>query len=50
MGRVAAGQRVDSLRSLGDPRAHPVDTLLDQVAQYPTYVEAYYAALEQLAL
>jgi dihydrolipoamide dehydrogenase len=28
----------------------PVDVLLDQVAQYPTYTEAYLAALEQLAL
>ena len=28
----------------------PVDTLLDQVAQYPTYSEAYLAALEKLAL
>jgi pyruvate/2-oxoglutarate dehydrogenase complex dihydrolipoamide dehydrogenase (E3) component len=28
----------------------PVDILLDQVAQYPTYSEAYLAALEQLAL
>ncbi len=28
----------------------PVDVLLDQVAQYPTYSEAYLAALEQLAL
>jgi dihydrolipoamide dehydrogenase len=28
----------------------PIDTLLDQVAQYPTYSEAYLAALEQLAL
>jgi len=28
----------------------PVDVLLDQVAQFPTYSEAYLAALEQLAL
>jgi len=28
----------------------PIDTLLDQVAQYPTYSEAYLAGLEQLAL
>jgi pyruvate/2-oxoglutarate dehydrogenase complex dihydrolipoamide dehydrogenase (E3) component len=28
----------------------PIDILLDQVAQYPTYSEAYLAALEQLAL
>ena len=28
----------------------PIDTLLDQVAQYPTYSEAYLAALEQLDL
>jgi dihydrolipoamide dehydrogenase len=28
----------------------PVDTLLDQVAQYPTYTEAYLAALEQLRM
>jgi dihydrolipoamide dehydrogenase len=28
----------------------PVEVLLDQVAQYPTYTEAYLAALEQLAL
>jgi pyruvate/2-oxoglutarate dehydrogenase complex dihydrolipoamide dehydrogenase (E3) component len=28
----------------------PIDALLDQVAQYPTYSEAYLAALEQLAL
>jgi pyruvate/2-oxoglutarate dehydrogenase complex dihydrolipoamide dehydrogenase (E3) component len=28
----------------------PLDTLLDQVAQYPTYSEAYLAALEQLDL
>jgi dihydrolipoamide dehydrogenase len=28
----------------------PIDVLLDQVAQYPTYSEAYLAALEQLAL
>jgi dihydrolipoamide dehydrogenase len=28
----------------------PVDVLLDQVAQYPTYSEAYLTALEQLAL
>jgi hypothetical protein len=28
----------------------PVDVLLDQVAQYPTYSEAYLAALEQLSL
>ena len=28
----------------------PIDTLLDQVAQYPTYSEAYLAALEQLPL
>src|SRR5258708_3084498 len=27
----------------------PVDVLLDQVAQFPTYNEAYLAALEQLA-
>ena len=27
-----------------------IDVLLDQVAQYPTYTEAYLAALEQLAL
>ena len=26
----------------------PVDVLLDQVAQYPAYSEAYLAALEQL--
>ena len=30
--------------------AIPVDVLLDQVAQFPTYSEAYLAALEQLAL
>lgn len=28
----------------------PVDTLLDQVAQFPTYHEAYHAALEKLDL
>jgi pyruvate/2-oxoglutarate dehydrogenase complex dihydrolipoamide dehydrogenase (E3) component len=28
----------------------PIDTLLDQVAQYPTYTEAWLAALEQLSL
>jgi pyruvate/2-oxoglutarate dehydrogenase complex dihydrolipoamide dehydrogenase (E3) component len=28
----------------------PIDTLLDQVAQYPTYTEAYLTALEQLPL
>jgi len=28
----------------------PIPTLLDQVAQYPSYSEAYLAALEQLAL
>jgi len=28
----------------------PISTLLDQVAQYPTYSEAYLVALEQLAL
>jgi len=28
----------------------PIDTLLDQVAQYPTYSEAYLVALEQLSL
>ena len=28
----------------------PIDTLLDQVAQYPTYSEAYLAGLEKLAL
>jgi pyruvate/2-oxoglutarate dehydrogenase complex dihydrolipoamide dehydrogenase (E3) component len=28
----------------------PVDVLLDQVAQFPTYTEAYLAALEQLTL
>jgi pyruvate/2-oxoglutarate dehydrogenase complex dihydrolipoamide dehydrogenase (E3) component len=28
----------------------PLDVLLDQVAQFPTYSEAYLAALEQLAL
>jgi pyruvate/2-oxoglutarate dehydrogenase complex dihydrolipoamide dehydrogenase (E3) component len=28
----------------------PIDILLDQVAQYPTYSEAYLAGLEQLAL
>ena len=27
-----------------------IDTLVDQVAQYPTYSEAYLAALEQLTL
>jgi dihydrolipoamide dehydrogenase len=32
-------------------RAHiPIDILLDQVAQYPTYSEAYLNALEQLAM
>jgi len=32
-------------------RAHiPIDTLLDGVAQFPTYSEAYLAALEQLEL
>jgi pyruvate/2-oxoglutarate dehydrogenase complex dihydrolipoamide dehydrogenase (E3) component len=30
--------------------AIPVDVLLDQVAQFPTYSEAYLAALEQLTL
>ncbi len=28
----------------------PISVLLDQVAQYPTYTEAYLAALEQLGL
>ena len=28
----------------------PIDVLLDQVAQYPTYSEAYLVALEQLSL
>ena len=28
----------------------PVDVLLDQVAQFPTYTEAYLSALEKLAL
>jgi len=28
----------------------PVDVLLDQVAQFPTYSEAYLSALEKLAL
>ena len=28
----------------------PIDSLLDQVAQYPTYSEAYLTALEQLPL
>jgi dihydrolipoamide dehydrogenase len=28
--------------------AIPVETLLDQVAQFPTYAEAYVAALESL--
>jgi dihydrolipoamide dehydrogenase len=28
----------------------PIDVLLDQVAQFPTYSEAYLNALEQLAL
>lgn len=28
----------------------PVETLLDQVAQFPTYHEAYHAALEKLEL
>jgi len=27
-----------------------IDTLLDGVAQFPTYTEAYLAALEQLAI
>ena len=27
----------------------PLDVLLDQVAQFPTYTEAYLTALEQLA-
>jgi pyruvate/2-oxoglutarate dehydrogenase complex dihydrolipoamide dehydrogenase (E3) component len=30
--------------------AIPIDVLLDQVAQFPTYSEAYLAALDQLAL
>lgn len=30
--------------------AVPVDTLLDQVAQFPTYTEAYLSALEQMNL
>ena len=28
----------------------PIDTLLDQVAQFPTYHEAFQVALEQLDL
>jgi hypothetical protein len=28
----------------------PISVLLDQVAQYPTYTEAWLAALEQLSL
>ena len=28
----------------------PISVLLDQVAQYPTYTEAWHAALEQLSL
>ena len=28
----------------------PIDTLLDQVAQFPTYSEAYLAGLERLDL
>ncbi len=30
--------------------AVPVDTLLDQVAQFPTYTEAYLSAMEQMKL
>jgi pyruvate/2-oxoglutarate dehydrogenase complex dihydrolipoamide dehydrogenase (E3) component len=36
--------------SLAIRAAIPLDTLLDQVAQFPTYSEAYFAALEALDL
>ena len=32
------------------PLAGPIGTLLDQVAWFPIYTDAYLAALEQLAL
>jgi hypothetical protein len=43
-------QRWIHLAALAIRARIPIDTLLDQVAQYPTYTEAYLTALEQLAV
>jgi dihydrolipoamide dehydrogenase len=43
-----AGQRMDPPGVSRHRADIPVDVLLDQVPQYPTYSEAYLAALERL--
>jgi hypothetical protein len=48
---VAAAQpgRLAAEAALAIRARIPLDVLLDQVARFPTYTEAYLAALEQLA-